>query len=590
MDWNNINRDRDTSGLGPIEYDQSKVPQLIRKHADNVRTKTYGQEVREAQARNAEYAGLIASEAEIKADNANLLSQDTQNRFNDQIAGNTNINEVIDARRAFGSDSAYTTLGNRLDTEYQKTIENLNGIGVSPLAYGATGNGITPDTQAIISAFEHGDYVLLPQGRTYIIDEEVEIPRGKILDFNNSKVKFLNGKSSFNISPNSTLRNTRVLIDGSIYQDNPILNFDGNKQFFLGNTETHMVQNVTAEKTSGEYSRQGAFIHFNATQANVDKAAIISGVQFENVKSFRFEYGIRTTLKGIDNSEETSYVTGNVINGYHSYHPSKAIWEDDVVGNRVQLSDNHYEDVQVQADHLPITFLRLVGRLNVFRSFIPWDYHRATNTDQFIIKGSYNHIEGTMPSYDSELIQDTGFRNTIISTNTGVSTYKIQSLVTEFTPRTQFEGSNRLIPISLFRSLTVVNSQTTSSELMSFSYGKKSIPTGVSTFEFEAFGNAKVGSSRSFNLYLNGIYLSGGTVPNAQPNSFVVNVRLMISRYDDKQITVSSLLKTSDGQQFVDRRFVDITNADTIDILVNFHSGASGDMSCYYREANLVKP
>ena len=63
MDWNNINRDRDTSGLGPIEYDQTKVPALIRKHADNVRTKTYGQEVREAQARNAELAGLIASEA-----------------------------------------------------------------------------------------------------------------------------------------------------------------------------------------------------------------------------------------------------------------------------------------------------------------------------------------------------------------------------------------------------------------------------------------------------------------------------------------------------------------------------------------------
>ena len=109
MDWNNINRDRDTSGLGPIEYDQTKVPSLIRKHADNVRTKTYGQEVREAQARNAELAGLIASEADNKATNAELLSKDTQNRFNDQIAGNTNINEVIDARRAFGADSAYTT-------------------------------------------------------------------------------------------------------------------------------------------------------------------------------------------------------------------------------------------------------------------------------------------------------------------------------------------------------------------------------------------------------------------------------------------------------------------------------------------------
>ena len=81
MDWNNINRDRDTSGLGPIEYDQSKVPSLIRKHADNVRTKTYGQEVREAQARNAEYSGLVASESNKLAKDANILSKDTQNRF-----------------------------------------------------------------------------------------------------------------------------------------------------------------------------------------------------------------------------------------------------------------------------------------------------------------------------------------------------------------------------------------------------------------------------------------------------------------------------------------------------------------------------
>ena len=122
MDWNNINRDRDTSGLGPIEYDQTKVPALIKKHADNVRTKTYGQEVREAQARNAEYAGLIASEAESKATNADLLSKDTQNRFKDQIEGTTNSDEVIDARRPFGSES-YTTLGERLNDSDNKIKE-----------------------------------------------------------------------------------------------------------------------------------------------------------------------------------------------------------------------------------------------------------------------------------------------------------------------------------------------------------------------------------------------------------------------------------------------------------------------------------
>lgn len=91
MDWNNINENRDTNGLGPIEYyDQSKVPSLIRKHADNVRGKTYGQQVREAQARNAEYAGLIASESSVLAKNADYIAKDTQNHFKDQIDGTTN--------------------------------------------------------------------------------------------------------------------------------------------------------------------------------------------------------------------------------------------------------------------------------------------------------------------------------------------------------------------------------------------------------------------------------------------------------------------------------------------------------------------
>ena len=128
MDWNNINRDRDTSGLGPIEYDQTKVPQLIRKHADNVRTKTYGQEVREAQARNAELAGLIASEAENIANDADLLSKDTQNRFKDQIEGTTNSDEVIDARRPFGAETAFQTLGERLENGDKANLQIKNTV------------------------------------------------------------------------------------------------------------------------------------------------------------------------------------------------------------------------------------------------------------------------------------------------------------------------------------------------------------------------------------------------------------------------------------------------------------------------------
>lgn len=150
MDWNNINENKDTSGLGPIEYDQTKVPELIRKHADNVRTKTYGQEVREAQARNAEYAGLISSEANIKANSADILSKDTQNRFNDQIAGTTNNNEVIDARRPFGAETAFTTVGERLNF---KDLQ-LRDLGVNIRDFGG-GTDVEDNHDAIMRAIDY---------------------------------------------------------------------------------------------------------------------------------------------------------------------------------------------------------------------------------------------------------------------------------------------------------------------------------------------------------------------------------------------------------------------------------------------------
>ena len=469
--------------------------------------------------------------------------------------------------------------------EFKNDIES---VFVNPSDYGLEAGGEIYDV--INESFKHGNTIKLPYG-SYKLSRKLEIPSGKILDLNNSTIQFMNGEACFDMSPNSTLKNGHVTISGDIYQDNAIVLFDGNKQFYLGNTETHLLENFTAEKSGGANSRQGSFIHIDATQKNIDVAAIVSGIQIKNVKSFRFEYGIRYTLIAMETSEKVSYITGNVIESYHSYHPSKAIWEDDIVGNNTQLSDNNYHDVQVQADNVPIIFIRLVGRMNVFRSFIAWDYQRPTNqTDQFIIEGNYNHIEGTIPSYSSGLIKDTGLFNTIISTNTGVPTYKIQSLVTEFTPRTIFEGTNRLIPFNLFRNPAVVSSKTEASELISFSYGKNSRSTGTSIIELKAFGSGKVDSSRTFNLYLNDVYLSGGTIPNAKLDSFIVDVKLMISRYDDKQLTVSSLLKSSDGQQFVDRRVVDITNDDNIDILLNFNSGADDDMTCFYREANMLKP
>lgn len=108
----------DNSQVAPADYDQSKVPAEISKRTKNVRHKINGIAVRESLAQSAEIAGLTAQEANDMSKEAQALSTDTQNRFRDQIAGNTDINELIDARRPDGGRS-FTTLNERLTVQIQ---------------------------------------------------------------------------------------------------------------------------------------------------------------------------------------------------------------------------------------------------------------------------------------------------------------------------------------------------------------------------------------------------------------------------------------------------------------------------------------
>lgn len=120
---NNKTEYRDESHITEAsDVDQSKVPSAIKKLSTWIRQKMYGEDVRESIARGiekssevAQNAVNVANDTASRQDDVDQSQKDFEDRYNKQIAGNTDLNEVIDARKPAGRE-AYQTLGKRLDT------------------------------------------------------------------------------------------------------------------------------------------------------------------------------------------------------------------------------------------------------------------------------------------------------------------------------------------------------------------------------------------------------------------------------------------------------------------------------------------
>ena len=264
MDWNNINRDRDTSGLGPIEYDQSKVPALIRKHADNVRTKTYGQEVREAQARNAEYAGLIAGESKE-------ISEETKDRqgrletYNDQVILEMTDKDVISAPEII--QSRQDIVGNSYNTLNDRLISLDNRVtSVNYKMFGAVLDGVTDDTEAIRNAHDfanrNGFSVEQHHGIIFITDEVVvktstDLSGAKMLLKGDAK----NATHLYKIMPENEPINVTDFIQSEFRQNVTSIPSLSTYKYHLIKVESdeHFTKRYTTRPTPDTYTKQDSF-------------------------------------------------------------------------------------------------------------------------------------------------------------------------------------------------------------------------------------------------------------------------------------------------------------------------------------------
>ena len=153
------NYDFDTTPMPPLEYDQSKVPDLSRKHANYVRNKTYGHDVRESLARGVEYAGLVSGLATKTAQDTQLR-QDNLETYNEQMIVEMTNKDVISAPEIIEARNGRTTLAERLaeDSERIELVQTaFRQFTVNIADFGVVYDDPTFDNMPIISLAQ--DYV-----------------------------------------------------------------------------------------------------------------------------------------------------------------------------------------------------------------------------------------------------------------------------------------------------------------------------------------------------------------------------------------------------------------------------------------------
>lgn len=171
------------------------IPESIKKKANQVRNEVYGKDVREALASGIEEAGDIADQANTKSEYASDKVDNIQSQVDQLVVEGDSSVEAAQAR-VDADGYAYTTLKERLDTEYTEVTAQLaetkidvfsRGMYVKSL--GAIGDGIEDDTGILKQAFQQYDVVYLgKKGDVYRVTESLVIPSGKVVITNGAKI------------------------------------------------------------------------------------------------------------------------------------------------------------------------------------------------------------------------------------------------------------------------------------------------------------------------------------------------------------------------------------------------------------------
>ena len=291
-----------------------------------------------------------------------------------------------------------------VESDFTKFIGSKPYINVAE--YGAKGDGVTDDTNAIksaIASLQNGGCIWFNKG-VYIVTEPIVV--SEYVDLVLDGFATLKAGSDVNIvelKPNSSISGGIIDVTFNGYSKSAIY-LDGVYQF--GWTEEPAKCYIENVQIIGHYSGNG--ILFDARVST--SRSFIQGVVVNNVKLNMLGVGVKLNAsKGGSTDTNPTWCNGNVFNNLWIEGCRQCVV---LTGGYIpnECSGNIFKSVIIQPyAYYTTSVFECSGSLNIFDTFV-WDWQNRQVT-AFIITGERNVITSNLPKTNTQAFVDRGHLN-----------------------------------------------------------------------------------------------------------------------------------------------------------------------------------
>lgn len=383
----------------PNDYDESNIDSRIKLRTNAVRQKMYGVDVRGALAQAVEIGGAVAGDAKKSSDSAVSQATSLNQRWDEQINGHTEPNELIDFRHSDMLAKSFDTSkkrGDFFDTDLQERAVNVKW-------FGALGDRTTDDSQAFLDAIEMATNnslpVYVPSGK-YVLSTPLNLSGIRLFGAHvSSTYLFTKGLANlFSLGIDSQIDRLTIV---NQYNGADINNIVFGETISSGGNQINRI-NIKGRQDGGNKST-GFFASPKGTE---DVNTSVFPNIIKDVELFDVADGI------VFDSANYGWVNGNAIENatIHGFSHS-AIWLNASAANGSGISHNIFKNIQ--AEMLPgipadaRAFKINCGVNNRFEMCHTWT-DGGTSVDSIEIKGSEflknefqikdNHFDGIIES------------------------------------------------------------------------------------------------------------------------------------------------------------------------------------------------